>query len=133
MASAILSIICMSAFAKDDEGHTLTALWKSYYTAINQDKPKDQERILENIKKEALSKKLAWDYYDACRQYVDVRSSANWKLYDELREAFRKEIEAFPAPVAAFYMKKGENSQEMLEFVRSLVSVTYPFMSDSSV
>ena len=118
MASAILSIICMSAFAKDDEGHTLTALWKSYYTAINQDKPKDQERILENIKKEALSKKLAWDYYDACRQYVDVRSSANWKLYDELREAFRKEIEAFPAPVAAFYMKKGENSQEMLEFVR---------------
>ena len=118
MASAILSIICMSAFAKDEEGHTLTALWKSFYTAMNQDKPKDQERILENIKKEALSKKLAWDYYDACQQYVEVRSSANWKLYDELQEAFRKEIEAFPAPVAAFYMNMGRTQAEMLEFVR---------------
>ena len=117
-ASAILSIICMSAFAKDDQGHTLTALWKSFYTAMNEDKPQDQQKILENIKKEALSKKLAWDYYDACQQYVQVRSRSNWKLYDELQEAFRKEIEAFPAPVAAFYMKMGENSQEMLEFVR---------------
>ena len=80
MASAILSIICMSAFAKDDQGHTLTSMWKSFYTAMNQDKPQDQQKILENIKKEALSKKLAWDYYDACQQYVHVRSRANWKL-----------------------------------------------------
>ena len=118
MASAILSIICMSAFAKDDQGHTLTALWKSFYTAMNEDKPQDQQKILESIKKEALSKKLAWDYYDACQQYVQVKASSNWKLYDELNEAFRKEIETFPAPVAAFYMKLGENPQEMLEFVR---------------
>ena len=118
MASAILSIICMSAFAKDDQGHTLTSLWKNFYTAMNQDKPQDQQKILENIKKEALSKKLAWDYYDACQQYVQVRARTNWKLYDELNEAFRKEIEDFPAPVAAFYMKMGDNSKEMLEFVR---------------
>ncbi len=118
MASAILSIICMSAFAKDDGGHTLTSLWKSFYTAMNEDKPKDQERILENIKKEALSKKLAWDYYDACQQYVHVKARANWKLYEELDQAFRKEIETFPVPVAAFYLKMGENPQEMLDFVR---------------
>ena len=58
MASAILSIICMSAFAKDDQGHTLTALWKSYYTARDQDKPQDQQKILENIKKEAITAKV---------------------------------------------------------------------------
>lgn len=118
MASAILSIICMSAFAKDDQGHTLTSLWKSFYTAMNQDKPQDQQKILENIKKEALSKKLAWDYYDACQQYVHVRSRANWKLTEELDQAFRKEIEDFPVPVAAFYMKMGDNPKELLEFVR---------------
>ena len=118
MASAILSIICMSAFAKDDQGHTLTSLWKSFYTAMNQDKPQDQQKILENIKKEALAKKLAWDYYDACQQYVQVRARTNWKLYEELDQAFRKEIEAFPVPVAAFYMKMGENPKELLEFVR---------------
>ena len=118
MASAILSIICMSAFAKDDGGHTLTSLWKSFYAAMNEDKPKDQERILENIKKEALSKRLAWDYYDACQQYVQVRARSNWKLYEELDQAFRKEIESFPVPVAAFYLKMGENPQELLEFVR---------------
>ena len=118
MASAILSIICMSAFAKDDQGHTLTALWKSYYTARDQDKPQDQQKILENIKKEALSKKLAWDYYDACEQYVHVKASSNWKLYDELNEAFRKEIEAFPVPVAAFYMKVDEDEDGLMEFVR---------------
>ena len=118
MASAILSIICMSAFAKDDQGHTLTSLWKSYYTAVNQDKPQDQQKILENIKKEALSKKLAWDYYDACQEYVQVRARSNWKYYEEAQENFRKEIEAFPVPVAAFYMKMGDNPKDLLEFVR---------------
>ena len=118
MASAILSIICMSAFAKDDQGHTLTALWKSYYTAMDQDKPQDQQKILENIKKEALAKKLAWDYYDACEEYVQVRARTNWKNYDEAFDNFHKEIEAFPVPVAAFYLRMGSNSKDLLEFVR---------------
>ena len=78
----------------------------------------NQQKILENIKKEALSKKLAWDDYDACQQYVHVRSRANWKLTEELDQAFRKEIEDFPVPVAAFYMKMGDNPKELLEFVR---------------
>ena len=95
--------ILFPACAKDDNGHTLTKLWAAYEKAVDADKPKDQADILEQIKKQASSLHLAWDYYDACWKYVSARSSSNWKLRDELREQASKDIDAFGEPVAVFY------------------------------
>lgn len=107
----VIAVIAMSftapdmlLHAKDDNGHTLTALWKTFYTARDNDRPKDETAALDRIKKEALAKGLAWDYYDACREYVGSRSRSNWKLYEEAQEAFENEIESNAAPVAIFCM-----------------------------
>lgn len=99
LALAFLSTIAM---AKDDVGHTLVDLWKQYYAAERDDRPKDQVQILEKIKKEAKEKKLAWDYYDACEKYVRSRSAINWKEAEKLEEDCAREIEVFGEPVAVF-------------------------------
>ena len=93
------------ANAKDEDGHTLTKLWAEYDKAVEADLPKDQVRILEQIKKEASEKHLAWDFYDASQKYVYARCSSNWKLRDELRKQAQQEIEAFDEPAAVYYLR----------------------------
>ena len=89
--------------SKDSEGHTLVSLWKSYEKARDADRPQDQIKILESIKTEARTKRLAWDFYDASEQYVYVRSSINWKDRSECRQKMNEEIEAFGEPVLVLY------------------------------
>ena len=106
------------AAAADDDGHILTKLWASYYKAVDADKPKDQADILQKIKDEARSQKLAWDFYDACWKYADARSSTNWKLYDEMRKQADSEIEQFGEPVAVFFNRQRSHSAEdLLKYV----------------
>ena len=93
----------MQLHAKDDNDHTLTALWKTFYSARDNDRPKDEAAALDKIKKEALAKGLSWDYYDACQEYVNTRSRSNWKEYEKLNDEFRKEIEKNAPPVAVFF------------------------------
>ncbi len=101
---------------KDSDGHTLVSLWKPYYKAVDADKPQDQAKALETIKQEAVSKHLAWDFYDAASRYVQVKSSINWKRGDTaefdivVRRAERigfKDIKKFavdhPAVVSFYY------------------------------
>lgn len=119
MAITLSSIIFSGcAAAKDDQGHTLVSLWKSYYSAVDADKPKQQAEILENIKKEALAKRLAWDYYDACEKYVNARLSTNWKLRDELMAQKRNELTAFDEPIINFTTFTG-NITSRLEYVQA--------------
>ena len=68
----ILSSLMSFSQTKDSDGHTLVSLWKPYYKAVDADKPQDQAKALEAIKQEAVSKHLAWDFYDAASRYVQV-------------------------------------------------------------
>lgn len=115
-----LSSITMSTFAatKDEQGHTLVSLWKSYYSAVDKDKPKEQATILENIKKEAKEKRLAWDFYDACNKYVDARVSTNWKLRDELMAQKSTELREYDEPIINFTVNGG-NVASLLEYVQA--------------
>lgn len=99
----MLSTINFNNFAADKDGHALTALWDSYRKAEQDDLPKKQLSILESIKKEAAKQKLAWDYYDACERYVQVRRSTNWKLTEEALANFEKEVREFNNPTLTFF------------------------------
>ena len=112
-----LMTISLPAGAKDDRGHTLTRLWAEFDKASDADRPKDQADILVRIKKEAAARHLAWDYYDACWTYVDVRCSSNWKLRDELTREARKDLEQFGEPVAVFFERRSRHSApQLLEY-----------------
>lgn len=108
--SLMLTSISSTALAQDDKGHVLSRLWKSYYEAYEADRPKDQAKVLERIKEEALRQHLTWDYYDAGRLYIDSRSRTDWKLRDELEKSFAAELEAFGEPVAVFTNMFGKAS-----------------------
>ncbi len=113
-----LTPVMNSIFAanKDNEGHALVNLWKSYYSAVEKDKPKEQASILENIKKEAAAKRLSWDFYDACNRYVDARTSTNWKLHDELTAQKEKELDDYGDPFVNFFRMRGKDPDRLLEY-----------------
>ncbi len=104
--------------AKDNNGHSLTTLWARYDKAERDDLPKQQAAILEQIKKEASRKRLAWDFYDACREYVSVKASANWKLRDSLEEARAKELKEFGEPIVLYFDGRSGDIDELLAYVR---------------
>ncbi len=106
--------------AQDKDGHELVSLWKSYYSAVDNDKPKEQTDILDRIKKEAKSRHLVWDYYDACEKYVESANSRDWKHSEERRADRDREIEEFGEPVASFFLKQSgwsTEAGELLDFV----------------
>ena len=83
--------------------HVLTDLWEQYEQAYRKDLPKDQLKILEQIKKEAGSKRLPWDFYDAVKRCEQVAVQINWKERESRRSATRKEIADFDEPVVSFF------------------------------
>ena len=110
MTLALLTLmnLPLNAFAQDKAGHVLTRLWADYEKAEDNDRPKDQARILEQIKKEATEKHLAWDFYDACTDYLEVRSDLNWKDQDAVRKQTNEEMERFGEPVVLFHYRLEE-------------------------
>ena len=111
---------------EDQEGHVLTEMWAEYAKAEAADLPLRQIEILSRIKTEALSRKLAWDFYDAGRKYVSVSVSRNWKLRDSLEAGFREEIRQSSVPTARFaYMMDSHDArpEEVLAFLRDNAGV----------
>ena len=119
--TSVLSLNLLSAAAAapktDSDGHVLIKLWQDYSKAEAADKPATAAAALQKIKAEAKRSHLTWDYYDAADRYVTVGTRSNWKLRDSLYKAFRAEIEAFGEPVAVFYMRRGESSEELLKYL----------------
>ena len=117
----ILNTILLMAILPLAGGHVLTKLWQSYNDAERADRPKEQMKALESIKKEARAKHLAWDFYDACTRYVDVAASVNGKLRDSLRSRCTEEIETFGEPVVEYFYKErgfgGESGWNPGEFI----------------
>lgn len=116
----ILSTMMSFAQTKDSQGHSLVNLWKTYYKAEKADKPQDQAAALEEIKKEAASRHLAWDFYDAATRYVDVRSSINWKDRSALQAALTNEINGMGEPVAVYFYNRNNWTWEKTDsFIES--------------
>ena len=111
MTLALLTLMNLphNAFAQDKDGHVLTRLWADYGKAEDADRPQDQVRILEQIKKEATDRHLAWDFYDACVTYIEDRSNINWKDRDAVRKQTEVEMERFGEPVVLFHYRLEEN------------------------
>ena len=127
LAIALAFFPAISGFsqAKDDEGHTLINLWKTFYKAEQNDLPQDKVKALEAIKKEAKAKNLAWDWYDAASRYVYARSSINWKDHDKCNKAFQEEITALDEPVIVFYHNSNSEQEEYVEKNKARLQRSY--------
>ena len=89
--------------ATDDQDHVLVKLWRQFENAQRADLPQDQLKILEQIKNEARSQHLPWDFYDALIQSGNINSQLNWKVREAQRQAALEEIERFDEPVVTFF------------------------------
>ena len=105
-----LGTLGMSAFFRKDkmkkspdkDGHELTELWSDWNAAVQQDRPKREAEILAEIRRQAEKQRLAWDFYDASRKYVETVSSCNWKLRDSLENEFGKDVGKFDEPIVSY-------------------------------
>jgi len=102
--------------ADDSEGHTLAAMWRTYYVAEKSDRPHDALAVLEKIKSEAFSRHLPWDYYDACAKYAGTRISISWKDRDSAKSQKSAELADFGEPVISVFLSTRP------EEIRSLIS-----------
>lgn len=120
----------MSAFFRKDktktspdkDGHELTELWSDWNAAVQQDRPKHEVEILAEIRRQAEKKRLAWDFYDASRKYVEVVSSRDWKLRDSLETEFGKNVGKFDEPIVSFAYraeKSGADPDSLFDYVQA--------------
>lgn len=120
IAILFLGTLGMSAFFRKDktkkspdkDGHELTELWSDWNAAVKQDRPKREAEILAEIRKQAEKRRLAWDFYDASRKYVEVVSSRDWKLRDSLETEFGKNVGKFDEPIVSFAYRAEQSGAE---------------------
>ena len=121
LLAALTGAGAIIAAPMSEDGHTLTALWKQYEEASKADLPKKEASILEQIKKEAMEKRLPVDFWDAATQYVSVVQRRDWKKRDSLREALAKEVEEFNEPIITFLWMdewKGVSHDELWKYIQ---------------
>ncbi len=125
-----LGTLGMSAFFRKDktkkspdkDGHELTELWSDWNAAVQQDRPKREAEILAEIRRQAEKKRLAWDFYDASRKYVETVSTRNWKLRDSLENEFGKNVGMFDEPIVSFAYraeKSGADPDSLFDYVQA--------------
>jgi len=84
------------------ENHQLTALWRQYEEARDDDRPQKEAELLQTIKREAQSRKLAADFFDAATLYVQTVERRDWKQRDSLRSQLEREVRAYNQPLVTF-------------------------------
>ena len=120
MTILFLGTLGMSAFFRKDktkkspdkDGHELTELWSDWNSAVKQDRPKREAEILAEIRRQAEKRRLAWDFYDASRKYVETVSSRNWKLRDSLENGFGNDVGKFDEPIVSFAYRAEQSGAE---------------------
>ena len=120
IAILFLGTLGMSAFFRKDktkkspdkDGHELTELWSDWNAAVKQDRPKREAEILAEIRRQAEKKRLAWDFYDASRKYVETVSSRDWKLRDSLENGFGNDVGKFDEPIVSFAYRAEQSGAE---------------------
>ncbi len=103
----------------DGQGHILGSLWKEYYDAQKADKPLKMAAALEKIRKEASSKRLHWDFYDAVSRKMQAELSRNWKLRDSLQKQLSADVEAYGEPIVTYSHRKDNGAGDLLDYVLS--------------
>lgn len=107
-------------FPARGQGHSLTRLWDRYEQAADDDRPRDQLAVLEEIKSEARGRHLLLDFCDAARLYVDVSCSTDWKLRDSLERRLDRELEALGEPAAVIYAgSTGRDAGALEAYIRA--------------
>lgn len=117
LCALAIVMAALSAAAKDGDGHRLTALWADYEKAVKADRPKKQASTLEEIKRQAEAKRLAWDFYDASRKYVRLRSESNWKLREDLTRQMEQDLDRFGEPVAIIYDRRHDQADSLISYI----------------
>lgn len=121
LLAALTAAGAINAATMSEDGHSLTALWKQYDEASKADLPKKEASILEQIKKEAIQKRLPVDFWDAATQYVYTVQRRDWKQRESLREALAKEVEEFNYPIITFLWMdewKGVGRDELWKYLQ---------------
>lgn len=95
----------------DSDGHVLTELWADWNKSVAQDRPKRQAEILSEIRRQAMERRLAWDFYDASVRYVDAVSDIDWKKRDSLETEFADNVRKFGEPVVTFVWMAGNGKR----------------------
>ena len=133
LASAVLicNLNVMAAQSTDKEGHRLVSEWAMYYEAESRDKPKDQEKILLDIKEKALKASYAYDYYDAGVKLVSVKSSMNWKLNWPSEQERRADLLANGAPVAVVFNRSCMEVKDFAAYVNANADVLKASRNDA--
>lgn len=111
----IIPLGCYAMNAKQDKD--ISKLWEKYEQAENADRPKDQMKILTEIKEQASARRLTYDYYRAVCYYEEVGYGMNWKLADELKKKKDKEIEDYDEPVLTFLNMEGQYEGKLADFI----------------
>lgn len=119
LCALAIVMAALSAVAKDGDGHRLTALWADYEKAVKADRPKKQASTLEEIKRQAEAKRLAWDFYDASRKYVQLRSERNWKLREDLTRQMEQDLDRFGEPVAIIYDRRHDQADSLISYIKA--------------
>ena len=121
---ALLPIAVLSSFItmeRKKEEKSLEVLWTEYDKATQQDRIQKRAELLEVIKVKALEGRADWDYYRACRDYVNVRSRRDWKQRDTLQKQMRSEILAYNEPLLIYLMdRETAGPEELLESVANM-------------
>lgn len=121
---ALLPIAVLSSFITMEirkEEKSLEVLWAEYDKATQQDRIQKRAGLLEEIKVKALEERADWDYYRACRDYVNVRSRRDWKQKDTLQKQMRSEILAYDEPLLIYLMdRETAGPEELLESVAKM-------------
>lgn len=121
---ALLPIAVLSSFITMEirkEEKSLEVLWAEYDKATQQDRIQKRAGLLEEIKVKALEERADWDYYRACRDYVNVRSRRDWKQRDTLQKQMRSEILAYDEPLLIYLMdRETAGPEELLESVAKM-------------
>lgn len=126
------ALVCMSFVRKGagpnsaatdnatETGHVLAAKWAEYRKASDNDLPQTEEKLLQEIKAEAVERHLPWDFWDAASRIPDVVARRNWKMRDSASRALAKEVQEFDEPIVSFvYMGfSGESTKSRLSFVK---------------
>ena len=121
---ALLSMAVLSSFItmeRKKEEKSLEALWAEYDKATQQDRIQKRAELLEVIKVKALEERAGWDYYRACRDYVNVRSRRDWKQRDTLQKQMRNEILAYDDPLLIYLVdRETAGPEELLDPVAEM-------------
>ena len=101
LLSLIIIPLGMNAMNMNND-REISKLWEQYEKAEEADKPKDQLKILAEIKTQAAAHRMTADFYKAVTLYEEVTVDTNWKLADKAGRQKSKEIADYDEPILTF-------------------------------